>query len=231
MTLVPPELAGFLGAPTPAGWVDAASDPAVLPLLLVDHANCEKKAASTALAMMFRYEHHEALTARLSRLAREELRHFEQVRCLMRRRGIEWRRVPAARYAAGLAAVVRGLEPDRLVDRLIVGAFIEARSCERFALLAPRLDEELARFYVGLLAAEARHFHHYLELAREFAGDGLEARIGEIRDVENRYATGPDIELRFHSGPPQLAAAALSAQGHDSTGSRRADQRGSVRST
>jgi len=196
------ELRTFLGASTPAAWAVAAADPAVLPMLLVDHANCEKKAASTALAMLFRYEEHDTLTERLSRLAREELRHFEQVRQLMRRRNIAWQRVPASRYAAGLAAAVRKLEPGRLVDRLVVGAFIEARSCERFALLAPRLDAELGRFYSGLLASEARHFRHYLGLAETFAGDGLGARIDAIRQVENQLATEPDTELRFHSGPP-----------------------------
>jgi tRNA-(ms[2]io[6]A)-hydroxylase len=199
---MPAALLGFLGAPTPQAWVEAAADPAHLPLLLVDHANCEKKAASTALAMLFRYEEHEQLTERLSRLAREELRHFEQVRRLMRLRSIEWRRVPASRYAAGLAAAVRGNEPGRLVDRLILGAFIEARSCERFALLAPRLDEDLGRFYFGLLASEARHFEHYLELAQGFAGADLAPRIDAIRAIENALATEPDTELRFHSGPP-----------------------------
>jgi tRNA 2-(methylsulfanyl)-N6-isopentenyladenosine37 hydroxylase len=199
------ELAAFLGAPTPEAWVAAAADPAALPMLLADHANCEKKAAATALSMLFRYETHDALTDRLSRLAREELRHFEQVRQLMRRRGIAWQRVSAARYAAGLAEWVRKAEPARLIDRLIVGAFIEARSCERFALLAPRLDAELGRFYTGLLASEARHFQHYLGLARGFADEPLEPRIAVIRAVENRLATAPDGELRFHSGPPAPA--------------------------
>jgi tRNA 2-(methylsulfanyl)-N6-isopentenyladenosine37 hydroxylase len=196
------ELSKFLGAPTPDAWAEAAADPAMLPMLLVDHANCEKKAASTALAMLFRYEEHGELCDRLSRLAREELRHFEQVRQIMRRRGVAWRRVPASRYAAGLAVAVRKQEPGRLVDRLVVGAFIEARSCERFALLAPRLDPELGRFYSGLLASEARHFRHYLGLAEGFAGDGLTARVEAIREIENALATAPDTELRFHSGPP-----------------------------
>jgi tRNA 2-(methylsulfanyl)-N6-isopentenyladenosine37 hydroxylase len=200
--VVPAVLREFLGTATPAAWVDAAADPAMLPLLLADHANCEKKAAATALSLLFRYEAYDALTERLSRLAREELRHFEQVRQLMRARGIAWRRVPASRYAAGLAEGVRKNEPGRLVDRLVVGAFIEARSCERFALLAPRLDAGLERFYTGLLAAEARHFRHYLELARVFAASGLEERVAAFRAVENRLVTEPAPELRFHSGPP-----------------------------
>ncbi len=201
---VPAELREFLGAPTPAGWIEAAADPDALPVLLVDHANCEKKAASTALALLFRYEAHDALTERLSRLAREELRHFEQVRQVMRRRGLAWRRVTASRYGAGLAEAVRKDEPGRLVDRLVVGAFIEARSCERFALLAPHLDAELGGFYHGLLASEARHFRHYLELAESFAGGAaaLESRVVAIRAVENSLVTAPDTMLRFHSGPP-----------------------------
>lgn len=211
MSLVPEKLVEFLGASTPGGWVDAAAAPAALQVLLVDHANCEKKAASSALAMLFRYEQHDVLAERLSRLAREELRHFEQVRRIMRTRGIEWRRVPASRYAAGLAEAVRRQEPGRLVDRLVVGAFIEARSCERFALLAPRLADDLGRFYAGLLAAEARHFRHYLELAAGFDPEGVGARVAAIRAVENRLATAPDTELRFHSGPPVDRGSAPSA--------------------
>ena len=227
MAAIPAELAEFLGAPTPVSWVDAAAATDALPLMLVDHANCEKKAASTALAMLFRYEEHELLSERLSRLAREELRHFEQVRRHMRLRGIEWRRVPASRYAAGLTDTLRKEEPGRLVDRLIVGAFIEARSCERFALLTPRLDDELGRFYAGLLASEARHFRHYLDLARRFAGKGLDARIDAIREVENRLATEPDTELCFHSGPPTASGSPEVAAQHPGN----ALQRSNVRST
>lgn len=202
---VPTEIAVFLGAPTSPAWVAAAATPAALPDLLVDHANCEKKAAATALSLMFRHEGRTSLVMRLSRIAREELRHFEQVRQVMRERGIAWRLVPASRYARGLTTAARGREPQRLVDRLIAAAFIEARSCERFALLAQRLDQRLARFYIGLLAAEARHFRDYLALAREAGGD-IEARVLALRLVENDLATAPDAELRFHSGTPSGAA-------------------------
>ncbi len=199
---VPAAIRAFLGAPTPEAWVEAAARPDALPGLLVDHANCEKKAASTALSLLFRYETETGLVGRMSRLAREELRHFEQVQQLMARLGIPWRPVSASRYGRGLAEAIRGAEPGRLVDRLIVGAFIEARSCERFALLAPRLAPEIGRFYSGLLASEARHFRHYIGLAEGVAGGSVEDRAGSIRAVENRLATAPDTELRFHSGPP-----------------------------
>lgn len=198
---VPAGIAAFLGAPTPQAWVDAAAAPAALPDLLVDHANCEKKAAATALSLMFRYDVRGDLVWRLSRIAREELRHFEQVQQVMQERGIAWRRVPASRYAQGLTAAARSGEPGRLVDRLIAAAFIEARSCERFALLAQRLDERLARFYTSLLAAEARHYRDYLKLARNAGGDVGE-RVDALRLIENELATAPDATLSFHSGAP-----------------------------
>ncbi|MEJ2514570.1 MAG: tRNA-(ms[2]io[6]A)-hydroxylase [Gammaproteobacteria bacterium] len=202
LTSLPGAIRDFLGAATPDAWLEAAAQPEALPLLLVDHANCEKKAASTALSLLFRYEQETGLAGRMSRLAREELRHFEQVQQLMGRLGIPWTPVGASRYGRGLAEVTRSPEPGRLVDRLIVGAFIEARSCERFALLAPRLPPEVGRFYSGLLASEARHFRHYLALAEDFAGGSVAERTAEIRIVENQLATESDTELRFHSGPP-----------------------------
>jgi tRNA-(ms[2]io[6]A)-hydroxylase len=200
---VPREIVDFLGRPTPAAWVEAARG--ALPLLAVDHANCEKKAAATAMSLMNRYPARDSLVQRMSRLAREELRHFEQVTRLMRRTGISWRSVTASRYASGLRTLVTRDEPGRLVDMLVVGAFIEARSCERFALLAPWVDEPFASFYRGLLASESRHFTDYLRLAREYAdrrvGD-VEARIEQFRKLENRLVSEPDGEIRFHSGPP-----------------------------
>jgi tRNA-(ms[2]io[6]A)-hydroxylase len=194
-------LRAFLAAPTPEAWYRAAAEqPEVL---LVDHANCEKKAASTALSMVFRYEDEAPLVARMSRLAREELRHFELVTGLMARRGMAWRQLSAGRYAAGLRAVVRGGEPARLVDLLVCGAFVEARSAERFAGLVGRLDPELDRFYARLLKSEARHFEVYLDLARAHAGAAeLDDRIAAFRAVEAALVTDPDPEFRFHSGPP-----------------------------
>jgi tRNA-(ms[2]io[6]A)-hydroxylase len=198
---VPSPVAGFLGAATPEAWIEAAVRN--LEEILLDHANCEKKAASTALALMFRYERDTELAQRMSRLAREELRHFEQVQAILSARGIPVRRLAASRYAQGLRDHVRRSEPGRLVDLLVTGAFIEARSCERFALIAPRLDADLGTFYRGLLASEARHFERYLTLARERDPEGWSARVACFRDVEARLATEPDPLLRFHSGPPE----------------------------
>lgn len=193
----------FLPCATPAAWIQAAL--AHPEELLIDHANCEKKAASTALGLLYRYPGQSALLQRMSRLAREELRHFEQVVALMQARGVPYRQLPAGRYAADLHALVRRVEPERLIDTLIAGAFIEARSCERFAALAPRLDAELADFYRSLLRAEARHFQHYLELARSFGGD-IDSRITAFAARERELIEAPDTEFRFHSGPPADAS-------------------------
>ena len=194
----------FLGKPTPVAWLDAALDS--LPEIVIDHANCEKKAAATAMSLLNRYPDHDDIVRRMSPLAREELRHFEQVVRLMKRAGIRWRHVGASRYAAGLRETVAHSEPDKLVDLLIIGAFIEARSCERFALLAPRIGAPFDGFYRGLLSSEARHFSDYLSLARASSGARPEAwlneRIDRIRSVENRLAADPDTQVRFHSGPP-----------------------------
>ncbi len=202
---VPEALNAFLGAGTPAEWVaEALRQPEVL---LLDHASCELKAASTALSLMFRYPRHRKLVYRMSRLAREELRHFEQVRALMEKRGTADRPLTASRYAAGLRKLVRKTGPGALVDMLITGAFIEARSAERFAVLAPQLDEELGRFYAGLLAVEARHFEQYLGLAVEYhAGSEaeLQQRIELFRDAEAALCCDPDPQFRFHSGMPVI---------------------------
>ena len=198
---VPEPIRRFLGAATPAAWVDAAA--AEPGLILVDHANCELKAASTAMNLIYRYPERTDIGWQMSRLAREELHHYEQVQRLMQTLGVTPRPLGASRYAAGLRDAARRREPGRLTDLLLIGALIEARSCERFALLAPRLARPMAGLYAGLLASEARHFENYLALAG--AGeedDALEARLAELRAVENELATSPDTELRFHSGPP-----------------------------
>jgi tRNA 2-(methylsulfanyl)-N6-isopentenyladenosine37 hydroxylase len=196
-------VAAILAVPTPEAWVNEALKR--LPELLLDHANCELKAASSALGLLYRYPERTALTQRMSRLAREELRHFEQVRALMDELGVAFERLTASRYAAALREGVRREEPGRLLDLLLVGALIEARSCERFALLAPRLPENLARFYSGLLAAEARHSAHYLKFARTESGvspAAIDARLEELLAIESRLVSEPDPQFRFHSGVP-----------------------------
>jgi tRNA 2-(methylsulfanyl)-N6-isopentenyladenosine37 hydroxylase len=191
---------GILLAPTPDAWVQAAADR--WRELLNDHAQCEKKAASTALALMFTYPEDRRLGVALSRLAREELRHFEQVQKLMATLDVPFERQRPGRYAAGLRARLRTADPGRKLDLLLAGALIEARSCERFRLLAPRLPQPVAGFYEQLAQSEARHFEQYLDLAREAPAPQWQARLRELAEHEARLATTSDVQLRFHSGPP-----------------------------
>lgn len=193
----------FLLCQTPDAWIEAAL--AQPEMMLVDHANCEKKAAGTALNLMFRYLDNFELLNKMSRLAREELRHFEQVIAIMKKRGIRYPHVTASRYAAGLRDQVRREEPGRLVDTLICGAIIEARSCERFARIAPHLDEELQAFYLSLLKSEARHFRDYLTLAQKATSEDIQPRVQAMLEVERDLVQGSDEEFRFHSGVPGLA--------------------------
>lgn len=193
-------------ASTPDAWVQAAAES--WRSLLNDHAQCEKKAASTALALMFAYPEDRRLGVALARLAREELRHFEQVQRLMTSLAVPFERQRPGRYAAGLRANLRTSDPGRKLDLLLTGALIEARSCERFRLLAPRLPQPVAGFYRQLAQAEARHFEQYLELARAASPLEMAARLRELAECEAGLATAEDIELRFHSGPPRQAAAA-----------------------
>lgn len=203
MVVVPDAIRDFFTTETPDAWVEEAGKR--LPELLLDHANCELKAASTALGFLYRYPDRPALAQRMSRLAREELRHFEQVRSIMEEMGIAFDRLSASRYAGQLRDTVREQEPYKLLDMLLVGALIEARSCERFAKLAPQLPPRLGRFYAGLLASEARHFEHYIRFARSecaVSADEVDARLEELKSIEAVLIAQPDAQFRFHSGLP-----------------------------
>jgi tRNA-(ms[2]io[6]A)-hydroxylase len=193
----------LLRVATPHAWIAQACE--MSDILLIDHANCEKKAASTALALMFAYAEDLDLTDKMSRLAREELRHYEQVAKLIRQLAIAPRRLGPGRYADGMRRLVAKTEPLREVDLMVCGAFIEARSCERFAALAPIIGGAAALLFQGLHAAEARHYRVYLDLARRAAlraGIALGPRIAEFALRETQLITGPDESFRFHSGVP-----------------------------
>ena len=198
-TVVPESAASILRAPTPPAWVEDALGH--LPEILQDHANCEKKAASTALALMFAYPDDRALATALSRLAREELRHFEQVTRAMATLGVPYVRQSPGRYAQRLRGVLATSDPGRKLDLLLSGALIEARSAERFGLLAPRLPPPLARLYADLAGAEARHYTLYLGFARDAAPQQWATRLAALARHEAELATEPDVTLRFHSGP------------------------------
>lgn len=143
------------------------------------------------------------LVDRMVLLMKEELHHFQQVWDIMEARKIPLQPITASRYAGQLLRRIRGSERGGLVDKLIIGAIIEARSCERFAALVPFLDDELAKFYVSLLRSEARHFEDYLALAEQVEGDSIRDRVDYFLDLEQNLIETPDSELRFHSGPVQ----------------------------
>lgn len=193
----------FLPCETPQAWIAQAVVAKNLHVLLIDHANCEKKAAATAVNLIHRYVEFPDLLHKMSRLAREELRHFEQVLAIIKARGFAYPQLTAARYASGLHRGIAKNEPFRMVDTMLVGALIEARSCERFAALVPVLDAELSKFYAGLLRSEARHFQDYLGLARKLApGVDIDKRLEPLRELEKELILGADTEFRFHSGVP-----------------------------
>lgn len=155
--------------------------------ILVDHAHCEKKAASTAIALMFRYPERGPLLTPLSRLAREELAHFEEVLTHLERLGIPFKKQRPSPYAGRLLEIVRTHEPERILDTLLCCALIEARSCERMQLIAGALERDgdpaLAALYRGLLASEARHHHTYVDLARQLdlvPDSVLDGRLSEV---------------------------------------------------
>ncbi len=198
------EMFEFLPCRTPALWIEQAVQN--LDILLIDHAQCEKKAASTAMNLMYRYVDRPDLLKKMSQLAREELLHFEQVVGILEERGIKYEHISAARYASGLREHVRKGK-DELIDILIIGAFIEARSCERFMALIPHLDDALAKYYRSLVRSEGRHYQDYLMLAKMYAEESIDDRIAFFAQVEKELIESDDDTFRFHSGPVVKQAA------------------------
>lgn len=194
------EIRAFLPCATPEAWFDAAV--AQQKTLLIDHANCEKKAAATAMNLMYRHVDQPRLLVTMARLAREELLHFQQVVELMLERNVSYDYLGPSRYMASLRELIRRDRQQALVDTLITGALVEARSCERFAGLVPRLDPELARFYRSLLKSEARHYRDYLRLARDIADGSIDERLAVFKAREQALVLEPDRSFRFHSGHP-----------------------------
>ncbi len=135
-------------------------------------------------------------------LIKEELHHFYQVLELMDEFNVPYENITSGRYAKGMFRHVITYEPDTLIDKLIIGAYIEARSCERFASLAPRVDKRLGDFYVSLLRSEARHYQDYLTLAEEIAGGDISDRVRFFGKAEADLISSKDSDFKFHSGCP-----------------------------
>jgi tRNA-(ms[2]io[6]A)-hydroxylase len=169
--------------------------------LLIDHAHCEKKAAGTAMNLLFAYVDNVELCRAMTEIVQEELAHFHLVLDILARRGIRFRRLSPSSYGRKLNDLVRKQEPQRAVDRLLVAGLIEARSCERFGLLARELpDRELAEFFGGLFESEARHHSTYVRLAKDFAPeDEVRVRLEQLAAAEAAIIAEGDPVPRMHS--------------------------------
>ena len=195
----------FLVASTPRDWIETARRN--LSDLLIDHANCELRAASTAIGFIYKYPDRTKLCYQMSRIAREELRHFEQVKSVLSEQMIVFKHLKASRYASCLRNEICVNEPHRLFDKLVVGALIEARSCERFAAMIPHLPKDISSFYIRLVESEYRHFENYMNLAVDECDIGdekINLRVSELKKIEADLVTNPDSIFRFHSGIPTI---------------------------
>ena len=188
-----------LKSDTSMRWVQQAVNN--LDEVLIDHAHCEKKAARTAMNLLCAYDTHADLCREMTLIIAEELEHFEQVCTLLARRGITFRRQQPSDYGKELNKLVRSEEPDRAVDRLLVAGLIEARSCERFAVLRDHLeDSELTQFYGSLFESEARHHTTYLKLARTFASsEEVVSRLDALARAEQSILDRGSLLPRMHS--------------------------------
>lgn len=188
-----------LHCPTPDRWFEQVEPQ--LEALLLDHAHCEKKAAGTAMNLIFAYVDRTDFVRALKEIVVEELDHFQQVLDLIAARGMTFRRLTPSSYGARLAELVRKQEPGRAIDRCLVAALIEARSCERFAILRDRLgDAELASFYGSLFESEARHHATYVEFAKLFAPEAeVERRLEELALLEGEIIEQGEPLPRMHS--------------------------------
>lgn len=174
-----------------------------LPEILIDHAHCERKAASTAMNLMNSYTENRPLCKEMTQIIEEELEHYHMVMEILDKRGIEFKRLASGHYGRELNALTRPREPQRAVDRLLIASLIEARSCERFRLLADHVrqrDSELADFYAGLFESEARHHTTYVKLAEQFAPrEDVVQRLDQLSAQESAIIAKGSPLPRMHS--------------------------------
>jgi tRNA-(ms[2]io[6]A)-hydroxylase len=200
----PSHLTDFLGTETPKAWCESAIQN--INILLIDHAHCERKAATSAIQLITKNPHAEDLIDKLSPIVREEMLHFEKVRKILRKRKVKFQALPPSRYSRGLHALrSKTGNQESLRDDLIIGAIIEARSCERFFALIPYLKDfpEIQQFYTHLADAEQRHFEIYWNFAKQI-DKKVHWRLNEFLALENEMIKGPDALFRFHSGTPTV---------------------------
>jgi tRNA 2-(methylsulfanyl)-N6-isopentenyladenosine37 hydroxylase len=189
----------ILCQPTSDAWLKQALEN--MDTILLDHSHCERKAAGTAVNMMFRYPSSHKLVRQLTAIAREELEHFEQVNQILEQRGIVLASISPPPYAKQLMSQIRHQEPQRMLDALLISGLIEARSHERLGLLGTHLpDQKLAAFYRSLMASEARHFGIYWLLADTYFDRSIvQTRLSELAIVESEILSTLHPEPRIHS--------------------------------
>ncbi|MBC7542993.1 MAG: tRNA-(ms[2]io[6]A)-hydroxylase [Candidatus Sericytochromatia bacterium] len=189
---------GLLQCPTPAGWLPVAL--ADLDSLLVDHAACEQKAAAAALAMLGKVPGDRVFVETLSHLAQEEMRHFDLVYRLVLARGGKLRSMLPDPYVRDLVAIARKGREDGITDRLLVAAMIEARSHERFTLLAGGLTDPVVReLYEALIPPEAGHAALFVGLAERFSNKAaVRIRLAQVAAHEAQLVLAQPPEPRIH---------------------------------
>ena len=188
-----------LQSETSVDWVRRVEEH--LPEVLIDHAHCEKKAAGVAMNLIFSYVEHVEFVTPLSEIVSEELDHFRQVLAILDQRQIKFRRQKPSSYGQRLQELVRPSDPARIIDRCLIAALIEARSCERFAVLRDHIsDQSLAVFYGSLFESEARHHSTYVQFAKQFGTpDEVSARLHELAVAESQIISQGDPFVRMHS--------------------------------
>ena len=192
----------FLLVSTPPAWVEAATEN--VEILLIDHANCERKAASSALSMTYKFINCRETCLQLSQIAREEMRHYEQVLELIDRCGYRFGAIGPSRYAKHLHSVANEIGGNAAIDELLIAAIIEARSCERFNLLAQILEPHISGLYKRLFESESRHFRFYLGKAHQKESQlFVTSRLNKLLQEEATLISTHDSEFRFHSGVPR----------------------------
>ncbi len=190
-----------LQVPTPKAWLAKAANS--LQELLSDHAECEKKAAITAINFTRYFHEHRDVLDSLALIAREEMRHFDRVLFWLDSYSLSYTPTEACRYAKSLHQYVKQHRDAQIVDKLLVAAVIEARSCERFALLVPWLDSKLGGFYSKLYEAEKRHAQVYINFALKLSSQRkIHSRLSDILAYEADLISAPERTFAFHSGVP-----------------------------
>ncbi len=171
--------------------------------ILIDHAHCERKAASTAMNLMNAYTENREICREMTVIVEEELEHFHMVIEILDARSIPFRRLASGPYGKRLNSLIEPQEPKRAVDRLLVASLIEARSCERFSLLSEHVrsrDSELADFYASLFESEARHHTTYVRLAEQFASrEDVRKRLDQLSAKETEIISEGSELPRMHS--------------------------------